>query len=710
MSKSDDSVGEVSVRLPNLSFKKSLFIFFAAVAVIHFAFYLLPRYSATRPRFDEAAYNEAVALLKEEVGAAADAGVITIPRVPVACPYYGELFVVGFDPDRDSGIFLDFRGGETRLILHTGIPNEPGRPPEARMARLERDQARRIWDTLYYLSEIEERSDWRVLSMAGVAEMKLADRTWPKGRVSWCFGGRGNWSLFEADAGGRAVGRYVRSLLASNAFAWTGDRGEIEAAFIDTLRRTLSSRDEDEPHWVNDGWMRHAESYLLSFASAKARPFFMAQYRKSMGFGGWLERAPLVGRFFRPSENAFGTGYPWVFDTLSRMSPEEQLATVSSTAFDPKNPYKGDKSAAMWFLCRHWPQEYRRLCIERFKQLGIKGGWEYLGYYKEACPGDTTLADIISRDSGIDDDPQAFVELYRLTSRHEFIDRLMQYALRSSEGYVAPRYPDATTGTLNLYFLKSPIKSPFDVAAVQLGRIYSADRSQTDIPEFLFKHARLAKAASFIGVLAGRGSPEDRQFLVSVALNEIPEFAALPPDAVRDLRLGAILPFINWPWSNKSGLMDEAVAERFVRYLEPRPEPAADESLYVNDMIAALAGVKSQRALDFVEKICAEDDSTPEGAARASYVSTYKISRQESAPLYKSLMSLRVRCAASPIDALLALKAPSLALRDGEVVRALADEYSEGDLESFLAESEYESIRGLVYSALVAKREAETRK
>jgi len=685
-----------------LSIRKRIVIFVAAAVAVHFAFYFLPRYAATRPRFDQKAYDEAVAVLKEEVGASAvDAGVITIPKGPVACPYRGEMIAVGFDPDRNSGVFLDFRGRETRLILHTGVPNEPGKPPEAGMARLEREQGRRIWDVVSYLAKASATPAPRALHSGEVPGLKLTDRTWLRARIME-FEKGDKEATFDRDAASRAAGRYVRSMLASGGFTWTSDK--LEAAFVDTLHRTAPRASPDESCRANDEWLRHAESFLVSFASAKARPFFVAQIRKGRGFGGWLERAPLIGRFFRASDSAFRAGYPWVFEKLAVMSPAKQLAAVSSAAFDPNSPYKGNKYAALWFLCRNWPKEYRRLCMERFKDYSLQGGGEYLGYYKEAFPADTMLADIIAGNPNIGDDPEMLTEAYRLTKKREYIDKLMEYALRPADWKAkSAQTPGAMIASFSVK--RRGRANPFDEAAGYLGMIYEDGRSITDIPEFLLKHATLARETFFFRPLAERGAPEDRQFFVSVALDEVPEYDALSKDALYELRWEAIGAF-----GGRRDLLDEPVVERLVAYLEGEPEPFAEESGYVQGIIGALGAVKSQRAHEFIEKIWAQDDDAYDRGGSMSYVRLYNIPRTYNGTLLKTLLLLRVRCAASPIDALLEIPSSDGDALAHQLAIALADEYSEDDLERLLAEAKYARLRGHIYGAMVVRRGMEGRK
>ena len=58
--------------LQQMSLRKRVLIAVAAIAVIHAAFYAVPRWWATRPRFYPEAYEEAVAFARNEIRASQD--------------------------------------------------------------------------------------------------------------------------------------------------------------------------------------------------------------------------------------------------------------------------------------------------------------------------------------------------------------------------------------------------------------------------------------------------------------------------------------------------------------------------------------------------------------------------------------------------------------------------------------------------------------
>lgn len=71
-----------------LSTKKRILIALAAILAVHAAFYCVPRVYCAWPRFYEAEYNEAVAILKDVVGAeAVEKGIVTIARGRVSVPF-----------------------------------------------------------------------------------------------------------------------------------------------------------------------------------------------------------------------------------------------------------------------------------------------------------------------------------------------------------------------------------------------------------------------------------------------------------------------------------------------------------------------------------------------------------------------------------------------------------------------------------------------
>lgn len=680
-----------------LSMRKRIVTFAAAVVAVHFAFYFPPRYSATRPAFDQEAYDKAVETLKAEVGSpAVDAGVFTIPKVPISCPYRGEAIVQGGEAD----VFLDIESAGGRLMYE---PDD-----QAWTAAISREDARRIWDVISYLKLTRATGSTDIVRVNYVPALKFADRTWLKARVERVDDALSAGCAPASAAGCRAIARYIHALDRSKDIAWTHDNAVVESVLVSTLNRSIPQRSSGGGvhDMANALWLDAAETHLAWLASAKAAPFFRARIRAGRGYGDWAGRLPLVGRYLGPS-NSIQVYSPWTWERLAGKPPDEQLAIASSAAFDPASPDKNEWYAAMRFLIGNRPDEFRERCIQFYQTQGLAGdthNLQCLDCYQEVFPGDYSLVDILSRTPGFDDDPRALGKAYAITKKREYLDALMQYALRSPDCLTRSSDPAVARFAETLARERGMAK-PFDIASEELALLYYSDRSLSEIPEFLFAHAPLAANGNFLFMaLAQRRSAEDKRFLVSVAVGEAPEYSEVSKQVESRLRGNAI-----GALEGRRELLDNDTAGRLVDYLDGEPEPFADEAPFVNGIIRVLDGSKSQRAREFVEKVWAQDYDAYDRGGSVSYARLYNISRAEHNNLWRTRVLLNVRCSANPLDALLKMPSSERKSLAYQLDMALVDEYSSGDLERLLADEKYASICGHVYAALVARREKERR-
>jgi len=169
----EDNVSSIA----RLSLRKRILIAVIAIAVVHLAFYAVPRVYCTWPRFHEAECNEAVGILKETIGAeAVERGIVTIPRRGVSLPYRG---VAGLHDWNPAGVNVYMVVGPENFVIRKS--HQYGTAPDVpEVWPLSDAEARSLFAAALYLEGA--KADFAGLGPRGIRPAPawfVFERSWP---------------------------------------------------------------------------------------------------------------------------------------------------------------------------------------------------------------------------------------------------------------------------------------------------------------------------------------------------------------------------------------------------------------------------------------------------------------------------------------------------------------------------------------------------
>jgi len=371
---------------------KRIVVAVVAVALVHAGFYFVPRYRATRPRFDEAAWKDAVAMLKGEIGeAAVEKGSFVIPRLPVNPPCEGFLYAsedcVG--PWHGVEAFLSIRldGGYALLVCEPMRgPREWTPEPQVFVLAFTRAEAERVWATLIHLWRVTCPAEYGIVGDSGSARIpqSVASFTWPNPEVPYSFPwGKRNLSrtgacrAIEHSLSAKLTERFVRSLCARISQASRSSFDRAARLLLGDLARLRLSHGRDQ--FI-------AQEIVGNIVSDSCDVSLLPAYRRLERIrqtGGnpwrvprWLMR--LLPESFIPHHLEYRgpqlQNEIYVLDRIRREQITGRAKVLAELAFGPDPPDVSSASAAsgirmtaLDYLFAAGPAEARRLCLDMVK-------------------------------------------------------------------------------------------------------------------------------------------------------------------------------------------------------------------------------------------------------------------------------------------------------------------------------------------------------
>jgi len=466
----------------NWSLRKRIFIAVTAIAVIHLAFYVGPRWWYTRPRFYPKGYEKAVSILKEEFGeAAVERGVFSIPKDAVVVPYKGFAKVQDTLSRTEFHVYL---AGDGAYFYFDGLR---GKEWVALAARTTAETGRDAWAELAYLERTVIRGDITPdceIQTYGTytvfCDRVRLDRGVENGSydaMERMHEERGVISYAKSELRARAV----RAILEANSAVFASEAEQRR----EVLRAILGASVPPRSSWDRERILRLAGAYgeiagegdlgtLRRLKSAQfVRPWYWFAYRLPV-IGTWLEAKRGLAGYVGVGPMAVAPrsdhlmsyvnldGHIWAVEALAGKSSAERLRVLSETAFGSGRPdnltivHEAGKR-----LAREFPQEYGDLLAGNFRpfydesKIAADPSW-----WAKTIAADEPLARLIAAEPYRGAEPSVCAALYRMTGDKSYLDRLK----------------DVVRARIGRDRSRAAMRALLDA--------YAKDRSLVDIPEF----------------------------------------------------------------------------------------------------------------------------------------------------------------------------------------------------------------------------------
>jgi len=354
-----------------LTLRKRIVIAVAAIAAIHGGFYYVPKYVDERPRFYPQAYAEAVEVLKGEVGAeAVEKGIFSIPRREVSCRRR-----VGVEIRRQGywrGSWRDAEG-RTALFLDGTIVLD-GRPPV--VVQVGRKKARHILATLVYLGLVGARGRGAgETHPVSQCTMELLEQTHRPSAAAAAWSRKEDKSLGGHAAAFSAI-RRLDGILRRGETLPLSDEGKIASVATDALKSAMPPRSR-----FDERLAAMSVELLAEYPSRRALGILEETRRigeRRRTGGGWQEamaKLPIVGRIF--SEGSAGSyDIPFAHEAISKarvLGDKTREWRVKAAAAALRGKGDGDEDFreyyGEWYLCVNAPDELTRFTIENWNTL-----------------------------------------------------------------------------------------------------------------------------------------------------------------------------------------------------------------------------------------------------------------------------------------------------------------------------------------------------
>lgn len=644
----------------NMSLRKRLLVAVLAIAAVHASFYYIPRWWLTRPRFDEAAWREAVEILKADVGAAAvEKGLFSIPRIPVSTPY--EVVTSATMTARDSTPLLPYGqrqkevwlrlGGDDCAMLftksHTGFSGQPV-IDSIEACRLGPAEARHVWRVLKYLSTAPSTaaSKWE---------------PWPSAlRQATDKGGHALWMTPPARTFPE-VPATVATLVIDQL------RGSCASSYLWGLKcggavTVSSSPDANIPEIikVSRGVMARARAYteqvdsvvrlLLEYPDKRLlKPLRSVSRRFSpSAVYEWFSQIPaLASSMAFDMPTFFEPDYPpdivdaqiWAIEALAEGERGREAlweAAFTHAAWTARN------RRALIVTSALWPDEWQKRVREDFISQNHERETVLMERFYDLCPDDPRVAQIAMGTSY-----RAPLHLYRITGDPQYLKGAMQ--------------------AIGLWKLNLRLLLADDA--------WSADAARIALDQLRHERSTMGGTSPACALAS---SKDDASYLLALAdTPDMLRIAGVASDLIQNTAL-RLLRYQD-PTPVRRGLAD---------FLAARPEDAAGSSVALG-VLAEIGDLETAQAL--------RADDAKRGYPAAADIAAV-IEARFAADLLAYLVALqnRGRLAASDEDS----------VADG-ILRALAARYSMEDLQCLLADERYTVLTPLLYAVMLEKRAEE---
>ncbi|MHC4714936.1 MAG: hypothetical protein ACYTAN_16965 [Planctomycetota bacterium] len=657
---------------------------FAAIVVLAgYGILLLLR---DRPRFDEAAWGEAVEILREEVGEeAVDAGLFSVPRVKVSPPRKGSLAMHTY---AGLTIFVRIDPSHSRLLCcETDWAVYSGKYTW-KTAPLDRAQARHIARVVSYLSVVKASGSaegGHAISSHYGARARVAPRarrgsappTVEIGASPSATGIRMG-SIPPPGAIARMVAagcckRLMRRLAGADDLSWSSAPENLGPAVFDALDAACPPFSEADQKLVEV--CVHRPPFL-----PRAETLAVIHRLKQPPLAPWLKRLPFVGRFFKAPRRPLDVGYPsnlaWAIETFTGKSPSDRVRLLAEAAGASTH----DGRARFSFAARYLPEELTALCLREFHSLPQGIRWFPLLDYESHFGNEVEVAERAL------DDESAFVRVVALAAMHR---------LTGDERYLSELIATAE-------------KAPPDTKAVRRAVTLVTERYpraayNDEIDAFVRRNAGSGDDWAVVRYLLKRGGDENIRFVISVFGGRLP---------LVDFPHGELAP-MSWRVRAVRQIAERRVPQGVEALLDYAswPTPKGEEELR-DEVFAALATTGDARALELLVRIAASAESNPLPPRRmpvrgaGGWVSFMHDLPDSATVLANSLEEIQARCADSPLDYVQGLGATARAQGrfPRRAIEVLADEYDDVQLQAFLAGERYLEVAGYIYAALCERR------
>jgi len=646
------------VKLPDMPLKKRVLIAVIAIAVIHALFVFVPRWWATRPRFDEAAWREAVEILKADVGAAAvEKGTFGIPRIKVKPPYR-KVVEIG----KHLCMLVDGAGASLVYVGTARGESESSGRVERLTAKIGRKKVDGILGALEYTRRINVLSNPEYRAFLPV----------PLSRYL-------GWRYEEA---------IVRRALEDNEIKWSDDKAEFMRMLLVSFRRCIVPSTNDEVNWAGVAAGEIAANDLdgvAVVAKALGRVELAQRIAKSKFAPGFLKRETRLYSLDRTAAEL--SHYVDMAGTIAGKTEEERVKKAAESAFDtvldPKRRYY-----ARDFLVERRPEEFVELYLAKQDALPTSERVFLLTFYDSYFGADRRVAEAGTSDPSPVIRSMAHLQMYKMTKDMADIEKLKELLL----------IPENQGGAAG-------------VAARMLCLAYTKFDGPREIPDFLEEHF---EAAPWSAVEAAkvRGSAKDLDLLVLMTVDAArTRFVSDKEDALLLRELAA---------RRLRGISREDVIERLIGYASG--ETPEEELGVKMEVIGVLGASGSSKALSFLDGFRRKEEEGARGnRGQAPANRRYEGYAHEYTPMAQVARRAHVeaaaRCSASPVDFLSNLSEEYMAIlaeidsarlpnpeRKDKVAEILADSYTVEQLQGMLADEKYGGLFGHIYAAIEEKR------
>jgi len=686
----------------------------AGVVAVHFFFTLVlplvPALSKGRaanplpPRFHPEAWNDAVAALKEEVGAdAVEKGVFRIPKAELAVPSAGECRVssdtgeIPFDMvsrhelrefiyDASGGLFCTNLGGGEAAVLSAG-------------------DAQNLWAALAYLDRVEVAGWSGEVFDPDEEAFTLALYEGTGRRAKPVVDTEEWWSLWSLPLRDELRNRCAYRLVSG----WTG-AGRLNFSIPDAELSAIVAKRLPEliaPSNEIESWLASACVWVLERAPSKrAAPLLSRIERLEASRCAYdaLSSTRYLGWLFRPRKS--DVPLPDVrmaliaARTLAGKSREERLSILSRVAVDPQSDER-HQAWAWQVLARADPERARRLILQAFPSLSVDRQEYLLHYaYEDYFGDDVRLAELGVKSS---DQLLRFYSLLRL------------YAINRSPALVEPIKSAFPTWVQ----MSAARGFEWEITTEELAKIYLKDRTSTWIRDvFIQSLTQLPYRTEdysdllppsvdgaeipFIAVVLSGGHESAEAVL---ALIDVYQKSAAAEDLFS-------FPYFCRPGAAKAliNAKDPFLAAAMTGYLkECLPEL---DGMMCDTFIDSVSAMGYVDALPVLEEALEHELKQPSGRSAVTIVGAGGADKRQSEvkfvdSLKGAVLAVRVANAADPLGVLLTSSETGNRVVRRHLPEILAARFGEEGLKKLLADDAAVPVRPIIYRALIRSRQDE---
>jgi len=671
----------------------------AAAACFVYAY--TAKYLAERPRFDEAAWTDANAVLVEVVGKdAVERGVVTIPKAKIAVPR--RAFArTGLCPS--TVITCEVLHGPCMMLFLDGPRSFIVRKSETcpfadPVALIDEEKARHIVSVLHYLEWLQAPT---VTGAVSRNEGELY-RSFSLDAANYGYatvspeGKKLDTGAIALQLKGHLALAYVEGLFRRSEVRIATDADAIRALGKALLEHGLPPRNACDGLRMNYG-IGFLTTYPDTSAIALlARAFKISQRGKA---DTWWKRLPLVSQFCareKCEEYLSSADDAIRAETTLAGKPEGERA---QTAFDAHPPNRGMPSWATWYLPTARPSDYAQLLASSLPSCDSTARREMISTYYRIWGKDVRVAQAGTRDTVVQTRFAANLQIFKLTRDPKALSACLAclgalYDPAKDVRYLLARY----YGSLTQAYFDDPTLD--QIPAAFLAVVNGAGDEQAlaqylqPVPEAMER---------ILAVLLMAGGKENTGAAIRIAsAYEIADLAS-PRGGYFSVHTDM---YMGYPTMYAvQNARDPQTIERIIEFLQARSPKLS--SGVCEALVRGLAERGETRLAPILAAALEEDRRSPTGRKCADQDKGYAL-MDFTDFLNRARMIVEMRNAADPIAYLSDTKARDLQLLQEATARFLEERYTTPQLQALLADERCGGFQSAICLAIMHQREKDT--